>query len=75
MAETVNGNSNGMSPEEEKEFQIREQVRIRMEAKLQEELNKIKEEGIITFDFVRGGTFTEHLFVFNMYILITMNSL
>ena len=59
MAETVNGNetvdSNGMSPEEEKEFQIREQVRIRMEAKLAEELNKIKEKVIITYVFLTMG--------------------
>ena len=59
MAETVNGNetvnSNGMSPEEEKEFQIREQVRIRMEAKLAEELNKIKEKVIITYVFLIMG--------------------
>ena len=35
--------------EEEKEFQIREQVRLRMEAQLQAELKKIKEK-------VRGFT-------------------
>ena len=33
-----------MTPEEEKEFQIREQVRLRMEAQIQSELKKIKDK-------------------------------
>ena len=32
-----------LSPEEDKEFQIREQVRLRVEAQIQDELNKIKQ--------------------------------
>ena len=35
---------NGMDTEEEKEFKIREQVRLRMEAKIQEELRKIEQK-------------------------------
>ena len=37
-----------MITEEEKEFKIREDVRLKMEAKLQEELKKIKEK--VRFD-------------------------
>ena len=33
-----------LSPEEDKEFQIREQVRLRVEAQIQDELNKIKQK-------------------------------
>ena len=35
---------NGMDTEEEKEFKIREQVRLRMEVKIQEELRKIEQK-------------------------------
>ena len=33
-----------LAEEDEKEFQIREQVRLRMEAQLQDELKRIKEK-------------------------------
>ena len=33
-----------MTSEDEKEFQLREQVRLRMEAQIQNELKKIKEK-------------------------------
>ena len=37
-----------LSAEEDKEFQIREQVRLRMEAQIQDELKKIKEKVRVT---------------------------
>jgi len=40
----VNGIGMERTPEEEREFQIREQVRIRMEAQLEAELQKIREK-------------------------------
>jgi DNA-directed RNA polymerase subunit E'/Rpb7 len=45
-------NSSMIQTEEDKEFQIREKVRIRMEAQIQEELRKIKEKvGSKEFNF------------------------
>ena len=42
MADDSSGNL--AETEDEKEFQIREQVRLRMEAQLQDELKRIKEK-------------------------------
>ena len=50
MADDSSGNL--AETEDEKEFQIREQVRLRMEAQLQDELKKIKEKVSLTFRFM-----------------------
>ena len=41
-----------MNSEEEKEFQLREQVRLRMEAQIQSELKKIKEKVSTKFTII-----------------------
>ena len=71
MADQTVANGIGMerSPEEEREFQIREQVRIRMEAQLEAELQKIREKvsDDISWD-TWVGTFGKYLFTFGVVL-------
>ena len=48
-----------MTPEDEKEFQLREQVRLRMEAQIQSELKKIKLSVIVEYNMSSNCFFNQ----------------